>query len=82
MRSRMGGASFFIPKVLANGKDQPWPASLVLWSPVGDWIAYPAAVGIDLISPDGKSARKLTARRFRAYSFSKGGRQSYGVFKM
>ena len=55
--------------------------SMTRWSPAGDWIAYPAADGIDLISPDGKSTRKLTSRKFLAYSFSKDGSQLYGIFQ-
>ncbi len=69
------------PEVLANARPKPWLYSAVLWSPAGDWIAYPAADGINLISPDGKSTRKLTARKFQAYSFSKDGSQLYGIFK-
>jgi hypothetical protein len=51
------------------------------WSPAGDWIAYPAADGIDLISPDGKFTRNLSSRKFLAYGFSKDGAQFYGVFQ-
>jgi hypothetical protein len=47
------------------------------WSPAGDWIAYPAADGIDVISPDGKSTRNLTSRKFLAYGFSKDGSQFF-----
>ena len=53
-----------------------------LWrTPAGDWIGYPAADGIDSISPDGKSTRNLTSRKFLAYGFSKDGSQFYGVFQ-
>ncbi len=51
------------------------------WSPAGDWIAYPSAGGIDLISPDGKSTRTLTTRAFAAYGFSREGSQIYGIFQ-
>ncbi len=50
------------------------------WSPAGDWILHPAAGGLDLISPDGKSKRTLTKRRFPACNFSKDGSQVYGIF--
>ena len=69
------------PEIVANAKPQSWADSMPRWSPAGDWIAYPAADGIDLISPDGKSARNLTSRKFRAYGFSKDGTQFYGVFQ-
>ena len=68
-------------EIVANAKPQPWLDSMPRWSPAGDWIAYPAADGIDLISPDGKSTRKLTSRKFPAYGFSKDGSQFYGVFQ-
>jgi eukaryotic-like serine/threonine-protein kinase len=51
------------------------------WSPAGDWILYPVADGFALISPDGKSGRKLTSRRFTAYSFSTDGRTVYGILQ-
>ena len=46
------------PEMLANAKPQIWvrlDAPMVTCP--SDWIAYPAADGIDLISPDGKSTR-------------------------
>jgi hypothetical protein len=51
------------------------------WSPAGDWIAHPAADSIELISPDGKSTRNLTSRKFLAFGFSADGSQFYGVFQ-
>jgi Tol biopolymer transport system component len=51
------------------------------WSPAGDWILYPAEGGLALISPDGKTTRKLTARKFRVYNFSRDGSQVYGIFQ-
>ncbi len=51
------------------------------WSPAGDWILCPAVDGVYLISPDGKSIRNLTARRFSVYNFSKDGSQVYGIFQ-
>jgi serine/threonine protein kinase/Tol biopolymer transport system component len=69
------------PETVANAKPQPWTSSTTRWSPAGDWIAYPAADGIDLISPDGKSTRNLTSRHFQVYSFSRDGSRLYGVFQ-
>ena len=69
------------PEIVANAKPQTWIDSMPRWSPAGDWIAYPAADGIDLISPDGKSTRNLTSRKFLAYGFSKDGAQFFGVFQ-
>jgi Tol biopolymer transport system component/predicted Ser/Thr protein kinase len=77
VRSTPGSA----PETVANAKPQTWVDSMPRWSPAGDWIAYPAADGIDLISPDGKSTRNLTSRKFRAYGFSKDGSEFYGVFQ-
>ncbi|HUB79542.1 MAG TPA: protein kinase [Bryobacteraceae bacterium] len=51
------------------------------WSPAGDWIAYPTAEGIDLISPDGKSTRTLSKRAFATFGFSRDGGQIYGIFR-
>ena len=69
------------PEIVANAKPQIGVDSMPRWSPGGDWIAYPAADGIDLISPDGKSPRDLSSRKFQAYGFSKDGAQFYGVFQ-
>jgi len=50
------------------------------WSPVGDWILYSAGKTQDLISPDGKSRRKLCSRGFEAYNFSRNGSTACGIF--
>jgi eukaryotic-like serine/threonine-protein kinase len=50
------------------------------WSAAGDWILSSAGDSLDLISPDGRSKRRLSSRRFMVYNFSKGGGQVYGVF--
>jgi len=50
------------------------------WSPTGDWILYPSADGMSLVSPDGATIRKLTSLKLSAYGFSKDGRQVYGIF--
>ncbi len=65
------------PVILADA--QPWAFSVAQWSPAADWILYPAADGLDLISPDGKSKRMLTSRKFTAYNFSRDGAQVYGI---
>ncbi len=53
------------PVIVGNAKPQDLGRpSMPRWSPAGDWIAYPAADGIDLVSPDGKSTRNLTSRKF------------------
>lgn len=51
------------------------------WSPAGNWILYPSAEGMSLVSPDGANVRKISSRRFSAYTFSKNGRQIYGIFR-
>ncbi len=50
------------------------------WSPAGDWILYSAGNSLCLISPDGKSRRTLSSRRFMVYDFSKDGSRVYGIF--
>src|SRR6185369_12918343 len=58
-----------------------YPYSLLQWSPAGDWIAYPSADGISMISPDGNTVRKLTGRKLMVFGFSKDGAQLYGIFR-
>ncbi len=69
------------PEVVPNAKLRPWATSTTRWSPVGDRIAYPAADGIDLISPDGRNGRKLTSLKFRRLWLYKDGRRLLGVFQ-
>jgi Tol biopolymer transport system component len=69
-----GGAN---PIVLAEAA--PGQRSQTHWSPAGDWILYPSAAGLSLVSPDGKSRSTLTSRRFMAYGFSKSGDQVIGI---
>jgi len=52
----------------------------VQWSPPGDWILYDDGKGLSMVSPDGKAARKLTARVFSVFGFSRDGSQVFGVF--
>jgi len=68
------------PIILAELKKR-WLFKVTQWSPAGGWILYPGEVGLDLISPDGKSTRKLTAHEFKAYNFSKDGRRVYGILR-
>jgi eukaryotic-like serine/threonine-protein kinase len=69
------------PVVLASTTRLPGFGNTIQWSPNGDWILYPAADGLSLISPDGNHQRKLTTRRFEACGFSKDGSQVLGVFQ-
>lgn len=64
---------------LSNAVPSEEPYSSVEWSPAGNWILYPSADGMSLISPDGATVRKLTSRKFSAYAFSRDGKQVYGV---
>jgi len=68
-----------LPVFLTDVK--PWLRSVTRWSPAGDWIVYPANDGLGLISPDGKTSRLLTPRKFKAYNFSRDGSQIFGVFQ-
>ena len=73
--ARPSAAPVFLADV--NG----WSRSVTRWSPTGDWIVYPAADGLRLISPDGKSTHLLTRRKFKAYNFSRDGSEVFGVFQ-
>jgi len=55
--------------------------SAVKWSRAGDWIAYTSAEGISMISPDGNTVRKLTARKLLSFDFTKDGAQVYGIVR-
>jgi serine/threonine protein kinase/Tol biopolymer transport system component len=65
------------PEVLkANIKfAKPW---LPVWSPADDWILYEDE-GVNLISPDGKTTRRLSSTSAVAYTFSADGRTIYGI---
>ena len=67
----------FTSTTLASGPN----AIQIQWSPAGDWILYPTADGLSLISPDGNNERKLTTRRFPVWGFSKDGSQVLGVYQ-
>jgi len=54
--------------------------STIEWSPTGEWILYPSAEGVSMISPDGSEVGKLTDRSLQAYAFSKDGKQVYGIY--
>jgi Tol biopolymer transport system component len=69
------------PVVLANATPAVTTYDMIQWSPAGDWIAYPSANGTYMISPDGSTARKLTARKLLAFAFSKDGAQVYGILR-
>jgi eukaryotic-like serine/threonine-protein kinase len=65
------------PAILADAEGVNGTA----WSPAADWILYRAGNSLDLISPDGRSASKLSSRQFTAYGFSKDGGRVYGIFQ-
>jgi Tol biopolymer transport system component len=50
------------------------------WSPAGDWILYETDGGLSVVSPGGKSSRRLTGRVFTIFGFSKDGSQVYGMY--
>jgi Tol biopolymer transport system component len=61
------------PQVLKpHVSDQNW---IPAWSPAGDWIA----MDDELISPDGKSVRRIGSRGSQHFVFSKDGRRVYGI---
>jgi serine/threonine protein kinase len=74
---------------LAKIRSQPGASPVILadaagvkatqWSPAADWILFSGGNSLDLISPDGKSRRKLSSRRFLAYNFTKDGGRVYGI---
>jgi eukaryotic-like serine/threonine-protein kinase len=72
------------PVVMVDGIDvssgvlrYPW----LQWSSTGDWILFPQADGMWLVSPDGQKNHKLTERPFSCSGFSKDGAQVIGVFQ-
>jgi Tol biopolymer transport system component/tRNA A-37 threonylcarbamoyl transferase component Bud32 len=78
---KMKPAAGETPVVLSKAAPKAEGYSMIQWSPKGDWIAYPSAEGISLVSPDGDTARKLTARKLLAFDFSKDGAQVYGILR-
>jgi len=69
------------PVVLAKAAPVATGYSTIEWSPTGEWILYPSAEGISMISPDGSVVGKLTDRNLQAYAFSKDGKQVYGIYR-
>jgi len=66
------------PMVLADASGDE--ASKVGWPAAANSILFHAEDGLDLISPDGTSRRKLTSRQFEAWDLSRDGSQVYGIF--
>lgn len=69
------------PVALANAVPMAAGYSTIEWSPTGEWILYPSAEGVSMISPDGSVVRRLTAINFQTYAFSKDGKQVYGIYR-
>jgi hypothetical protein len=66
--------------ILAKAEPALEMRRVMQWSPAGNWILYPVADGLSLISPDGNTGLKLTSRKFVAYGFSRDGTEVFGVF--
>jgi len=49
------------------------------WSPLGDWIAYEANSGLNLVSPDGLRRRLLSATPSTAFAWSSDGSKLYSI---
>ena len=69
------------PAILAKAVPEATNYSMIQWSPGGDWIAYPSAEGVSMISPDGDKVRMLTARNLLTFAFSKDAAQVYGIVR-
>jgi len=69
------------PIVLAKAAPLAVGYSTIEWSPTGEWILYPSAEGVSMISPDGSVVGKLTALNFQTYAFSKDGKHVYGIYR-
>ncbi len=69
------------PVVLAKAVPVATGYSTIEWSPTGEWILYPSAEGISMISPDGSVTGKLTDRHLQAFAFSSDGKQVYGIYR-
>jgi eukaryotic-like serine/threonine-protein kinase len=63
------------PMILADAE-----GAQVGWSAAANSILFLAEDGLDLISPDGTSRRKLTSRQFESWDLSRDGSQVYGIF--
>jgi eukaryotic-like serine/threonine-protein kinase len=74
----MAGAT---PVVLTKAVPVATNYSTIEWSPTGEWILYPSAEGVSMISPDGSTVGKLTDRSLQAYAFSRDGKQVYGIYR-
>jgi Tol biopolymer transport system component len=51
----------------------------VQWSPKGNWILFSTADALAIISPDGKTERILSQRKWPGYTWSKDGSTVYAV---
>jgi Tol biopolymer transport system component len=69
------------PVVLAKAAPVATGYSTIEWSPTGEWILYPSAEGVSMISSDGSVVGKLTDRNLQAYAFSQDGKQVYGIYR-
>ena len=69
------------PVILAKAAPVATGYSTIEWSPTGEWILYPSAEGVSMISPDGSMTGKLTPRNLQAYAFSQDGKQVYGIYR-
>ncbi len=49
------------------------------WSPTGDWITWEIDRGFVLVSPDGKQERSLTDDHWLAHTWSRDGREIFGM---
>jgi hypothetical protein len=58
------------PQILGKALPVAINYSTLQWSPNDDWIAYPSAEGISMISPDGNTVRQLTAHNLLAFAYS------------
>ena len=77
MKPAAGAAAIPLTNAVPVSQD----LGMVQWSPAGDWIIYPSEEGISMISPDGSTVRKLTARKLSVFAFSKDGAQVYGIVR-
>ena len=72
-KAAVGGSAR--PQIL---KDMVAPGP-VQWSPKGDWIAYSLPASLSLISPDAKTDKVLSKRKWSLYTWSKDGKQLYSI---
>ena len=76
MKARVGGREPAVQVLENKSYDSKCTPD---WSPKGDWIAYYQDGSTVLVSPDGRTTRKVRAQAFDAKAWSRDGALLYGL---